>query len=140
MSLFTVALTIHVLAGILGLGPVVAMAIASARRPTDASLAEELRVLLRRLSALVSVALLVLLASGGLMDRASGGLFHDTWWFRISVVLLVAMGVMNGLTRRRLRRFDTARAASDLRRVSVLARSMLALVAVVTVLMIDRPW
>jgi hypothetical protein len=140
MSPFAIALTIHVLAAILGLGPVVAMAFMSARRPAAASLADELRALMLRLSTWTSLGLGLLLFSGVLIEAASGGSFHGKWWFRLSFLLLIVLGALNGQTRRRLRRLDTARAADALRTVSVLVWSMLALIAVVTILMINRPW
>jgi hypothetical protein len=140
MSLFAIALTIHVLTAILGLGPVVAMAFASARRPTDVTLAEELRALIGRLSTWTAAALGVMLVSGMLIELGSRGSFHQTWWFRISFVFLFAMGAVNGQVRRRLRGIDPARTADALRAVSTLTWTMLALVALVTVLMINRPW
>jgi hypothetical protein len=140
MSLFAIALTIHVLTAMLGLGPVVAMAIASARRPTDASLAQEIHEFLRRLSTWTAVALGVMLVSGVLIELGAGGSFHQTWWFRTSFVFLLAMGAVNGQVRRRLRRVDPARAAEALPAVGVLTWTMLGLIALVTVLMINRPW
>jgi hypothetical protein len=140
MSPFAIALTIHVLAAILGLGPVVAMAFTSARRPAEASLAEELRTLMLRLSTWTGLGLGTLLLSGVLIEAAAGGSFHETWWFRLSFLLLIVLGALNGQIRRRLRRLDKARAADALRAVSVPVWSMLAIIAVVTILMINRPW
>lgn len=140
MSLFAVALTIHVLAAVLGLGPVVAMAFASAQKPAEGSLAQELRALMLRLSTWTSVGLGTLLVTGVLIEAGSGGSFHETWWFRLSFLLLFVLGALNGQTRRKLRRLDTARAADALRGVSALVWSMLALVAVVVFLMTNRPW
>ena len=139
MSLFAVALTIHVLAAILGLGPIVAMAFASARRPAEAPLAE-LRALMMRLSTWTSLGLGTLLLTGVLIEAASGGSFHGTWWFRLSFLLLIVLGALNGQVRRKLRRLDVARAADGLRSVSTLLWSMLAIVVVIAVLMTDRPW
>jgi hypothetical protein len=140
MLLFAIALTIHVLAAVLGLGPLVAMAFTSARRPAEASLAEELRALRLRLSTWTALGLGTLLVTGVLIEAASGGSFHERWWFRLSFLLLIVLGALNGQTRRRLRRLDATRAADALRSVSVLVWSMLALVAVVTILMTNRPW
>lgn len=140
MSLFAIALTIHILAAILGLGPLVAMAFAGGRRPAEASLAEELRTLMLRLSTWASLALGTLLLTGVLIEAGSGGSFHRTWWFRLSFILLIVLGALNGQVRRKLRRLDAARAADGLRSVSVIVWSMLALVAVVTILMTNRPW
>ncbi len=140
MSLFAIALTIHILAAILGLGPLVAMAFASGRRRAEASLAEELRTLMLRLSTWASLALGALLVTGVLIEAGSGGSFHETWWFRLSFLLLIVLGALNGQVRRKLRRLDAARAADELRSVSAIVWSMLALVAVVTILMTNRPW
>lgn len=140
MSLFAVALTIHVLAAILGLGPVVAMAFANARRPAEAARAEELRGLMLRLSSWTSVGLGTLFLTGILIEAASGGSFHGTWWFRLSFLLLIVLGALNGLTRRKLKRLDTARAGDTLRAISVPVWSMVAIVAVITILMTNRPW
>lgn len=133
MPLFAIALTIHILAAILGLGPVVAMAFANARRPAEAALAEELRGLMLRLSTWTSFGLGTLLLTGILIEAGSGGMFHGTWWFRLSFLLLIVLGALNGLTRRKLRHLE-------LRAVSLPIWSMLAIVAVITILMTNRPW
>lgn len=139
-SLFAIALTIHVLAAILGLGPIVAMAFANARRPEQGALAEELRGLMLRLSTWTSLGLGTLLLTGVLIEVASGGSFHGTWWFRLSFLLFIVLGVLNGQTRRKLRRLGTGGAADALRAVSVPVWSMLAIVGVIAVLMTNRPW
>jgi hypothetical protein len=140
MTLFSATLCIHVVAAILGLGPVAGLALLVGTGSSTTDLTPRLRALMVRLTRWTSLALGLVLVSGIVLESASGGSFHDTWWFRISFLLLLGIGALNGLTRRRLRKLGSEPDASGLRAVSRMAWAMCAIVAVVAVLMTARPW
>jgi hypothetical protein len=139
MVLFAAAFALHVLAAILGVGPVVAIAIVSSRGPTTGELAIDRRDLLAPLSRWVSVAFALMLLTGVLLDIGAGGSFHETGWFRASGLLLIIAGVLNGVARRRLRRNDSVAPSEGIRLVARTSWWMCAIVAVITLLMTLRP-
>lgn len=123
--------TVHVLAAVLGLGVVPALAVVGWSRPQGGP------QLVRRLATVGSLGLLVELATGLGLDFAVGGAFHQTGWFRASVLGLVAIGASLGLTRR-----AAARWASDPSQALAVARfGTLAgvLTAAVVVVMVAKP-
>jgi hypothetical protein len=135
LSLFTAALALHVLAAILGVGPVVVMAIVSSRGPASGELAIERRELLASLNRWVSRALGLMLLTGVVIEIGAGGSFHASGWFRASVLLLVVAGAVNWFTRRRLR----VEVSEGIRSVARASWFMCGLVAVITLLMTIRP-
>jgi hypothetical protein len=137
MSLFVAAFALHVLAAILGVGPVVALAIASSSAARENAL--ERREVLAPLSRWVSLGLGVMLITGILMDVGAGGIFHATGWFRASGLLLIFIGVLNALARRRLRTSQAVAHPQGLRFVARASWLMCATVAVITLLMTLKP-
>jgi hypothetical protein len=83
--------------------------------------------------------LVVVLLSGILLEYASGGAFHDTWWFRISFFELLALGAISGVMGRTLRKRETTGAERTLKRVVRGAWVMCAITAVIAVLMELKP-
>jgi hypothetical protein len=139
MTLFAAALALHVLAAVLGVGPVAVMAIISSRSPSSAEITGERRALLISLSRWVSLALGFALLSGVLVEAGAGGSFHDTWWFRASFLLLVAVGILNAFARRRLKAIEASDVPRRMRAVARLSWAMCAIVAAITLLMTIRP-
>ena len=137
MTLFAFAVCAHVLTAIMGLGPIVGMAIIAFTVRNETSVAPSTWTALSRLARATSVALALMLGSGVLIEYGSGGSFHDTWWFRLSFFQLLALGALNGVAQRTLRR---RAAGAALRRVSRIAWVMCALVAEITILMEVKPW
>ncbi len=102
-SLFTLMLVLHVLVAVLGLGSMVSIAVvALTTRRTERGAGEVLPSIasLLRLSA---VSLATMLATGIMLDLAAKGAFRGSWWFRGSVLLLIAGGALNGAARRSIR-------------------------------------
>jgi hypothetical protein len=132
----------HVLVAVLGLGTITAIGLGAAvsrrgglRWPEAASW---FRPLLR-----CSVASLgAMLVSGLLLDVLARGAFHGLWWFRGSVILLLATGALHGQARRALR----LGAGSDERpgpwmaRIEYSAYGMCVLSGAITVLMEVKPF
>jgi hypothetical protein len=74
--------------------------------------------------------LAAMLATGILLDLAAHGAFHEFWWFRGSVLLLLATGALHGWARRTV-------VPQRLERIAI---GMCALIAVITMLMEVKPF
>jgi hypothetical protein len=140
MNLFALAISVHVVTAVLGLGQIVGTAVLASSLPPDAPVAPAALVALRRFGRATSWALALMLLSGVLVEYASGGSFHDAWWFRLSLLLLVALGALQGRIRGVLRKVEAAKDGLLLRGVVRIALAMCAIVAVVAVLMELKPW
>ena len=142
ISLFTLALVLHVLVAVLGLGSILSIAVIAVmgrrgrRDPID--VLPWLRPLLR----LSTVSLVAMLGTGVILDLAAKGGFHEFWWFRASALLLVAAGALNGRARRIVQLGFAQKAESGvaLQRVERLAYAMCGFVAGITILMEVQPF
>jgi len=132
---YSILLSLHVVTAILGLGQVVGLGVlaSTARAEPPAAVVETLR----RLARGTAWAALIMLLSGAGIEYAVGGAYHDSRWFRGSVLLLVAIGALNGSTRRILRNWESS--ARPLQRVARNAWLMALLVAAAAVLMELKP-
>ena len=94
---------------------------------------------LLRLSAF---SLATMLATGIILDLAAKGAFRGSWWFRGSVLLLIAGGALNGAARRTIRSGYVKQADHGfvLQRIERIAYAMCAVVAGITVLMEVKPF
>lgn len=140
-NLHTLALVAHVLTAVLGLGSIVSVAVVSAtarRAGGAAGVLPWLGPLLRY----GTFSLAAVLATGVLLDLTAGGAFHAAWWFRGSALLLVASVLLHAWARRTVRRGLTKEDESDLvlRRVERIAYGTCALIAVIVVLMLVKPF
>jgi hypothetical protein len=140
MNLFALAISVHVITAILGLGQIVGTAVLASSLPQDAPVAPAALVALRRFGRGTTWSLVLMLLSGVLVEYASGGSFHEAWWFRLSFVLLIALGALQGRIRAVLRKVESAKDGLLLRGVVRIALAMSAIVAVVAVLMEVKPW
>jgi hypothetical protein len=140
MNLFTLALSVHVVTAILGLGQVMGTIVLASSLEPGAPVGPAVLRALRRLARGTSWALALMLLSGVLLEYASGGSFHDTWWFRVSFFLLLALGGLQGRSRSVLNRLDAANDRRHLRGVVGIAFTMCGIVAVVAILMEIKPW
>jgi hypothetical protein len=143
MNLHAVALVIHVLVAILGVGSVAAIALfASVLRRSGRSSTPDAAAWLTPLLRYSAVSLAVMLGTGALLDLTAGGAFHETWWFRASGLLLFATGFLQALARRALRRGLAGGAAPHavLGRVERIAYGMCLLVGLIVVLMQVKPY
>jgi uncharacterized membrane protein len=141
-SLYIPVLVVHAVTAVLGIGSIASVAIvaATARRAGRGS--KEVSAWLRPLLRYSGFSLAAMLATGVLLDFAAGGAFHEAWWFRGSVLLLVVTGVLHAQARRAFRPefagVDDARVV--LRRVERIAYGMCVLIAAITVLMELKPF
>ena len=134
MSPYTGIISLHVIIAVLGIGlcgaiPIVARQ-ARLAAPAQTDLLESLFRYTRW--SLVAIAL-----TGGLLDFAAGGGFHSSWWFRVSVALLLFTGFAWARGRAALRKAD---GESALRRVQRWGLTMCTAVALITALMEAKPF
>jgi uncharacterized membrane protein len=136
MNLYSTSVFLHVLAAILGLGPLTALAVASSS-PTPSMPVERFAQLLR----IVGWSLMALLVTGVLIIAQTRGALGQTGWVRVSFGLFVMLGALHGLVRRRLKSSRDATPSIALPRgLSPLLWVMCALVAAITYLMEAKPW
>jgi hypothetical protein len=141
VNLYTLTISVHVVTAILGLGQIVGTAVLASSTQPGAPVAPGALMALKRLGRGTTWALLLMLLSGMLLEYASGGSFHDTWWFRLSLLLLVSLGALQGASRRALRKLEPGSDSSRLlRRIVRIALAMCAIVALITTLMEVKPW
>lgn len=141
MSAYSLAIALHVVVAVLGIGSLGAVPITAgfARResiPLSVS-AGVLGSLLR----VTRWSLAVVTASGALLDFTVNGAFHTSVWFRASFLLVLFLGFSNALAARRLRKGLAAGvdAEETLRSVQRWGWTMTATVAVIVVLMEWKP-
>ena len=136
MNLYSTSVFLHVLAAILGLGPLTTLAVVSSS-PTPSMPVERFAQLLR----VVGWGLVAMLVTGVLIVRQTHAALGNTGWVRVSLGLFVVLGVLHGLVRRRLKRSrDAAPSVALPRGLSPLVLAMCALVAAITYLMEAKPW
>lgn len=139
MNSYSIWLSVHVVTAILGLGQLVGTLIIASSTPTRAPVTSGTLTALRRLGLGTTAALAIMLVSGGLLERAGGGAFHTMLWFRASFILLIALGALQGWTRRTLRQVERGSDGRGLRGVARLSGAMCVVVAVIAILMETKP-
>jgi hypothetical protein len=140
MTLYGVLVCIHVVTAILGMGLVAGIAILATTANAQGPSCAGIWLALKRLSRTAGISLGVLILSGALLDFVSSGAYHRAWWFRLSVLLVIAIGAVNGRMFRALRKGESDGDDRTLERVIRSAWIMCGLVAVVAVLMEAKPW
>jgi hypothetical protein len=126
--LYTIAIAVHVVVAVLAVGLVGAVPLTArfARQSAGSSAAAE--KLLPGLLRSVQLGLGAMLLTGILLDWSAAGGFHRMTWFKVSMAVLVVLGISLGRVRAALRH-------RELRRVEQWGWAMCAAVAVVTLLM-----
>jgi hypothetical protein len=137
MSAFAWLRLAHVLSAVLGAGSVGAVAISAHAASRAGSLRATPIVPLLRLT---SIGFAATLLTGGALDFATGGAFHEHWWFRLAGLSLIVAGALLGVLRRRARRALAGDRETSLAGLAGLAYGASALVAWITVLMELRPF
>ena len=140
-SLYASVLAVHVIVAILGLGSVASVALVASTARRAGRGATDVVVWLGPLLRSSGISLGIMLVTGVLLDLAAAGAFHGAWWFRGSILLLVATAVLHAQARRAVRRPLVTEEDRDaaLRRVERIAYGMCALIAAITVLMEVKP-
>jgi len=136
MSLYPFLVGLHVITAILGLGPLLALAVLTTRSAATPWPPDRLGSLLR----LAGWSLVVMLASGAGLIALTRGALGETGWMRVSFALFLVLGFLHGLARRRFRRWAQAKETSTAPALAPIFWSMCALVTVITYLMEAKPW
>jgi len=119
MTLYSTLVFVHVLAAIVGLGPLATLAFSSEPMPVA------------RIFRFVRWGLLTMLVTGLLIVAETHGVLGKTTWVRVSFALFIVLGALTGTVGRRLKRSQEVRP---------LLYAMCALVAVITYVMEAKPW
>jgi hypothetical protein len=132
----------HASAAVLGLGLITAVAIAARVIGKSQHTGEEAPLWLMPLLRYSAISLAGMLVTGVLLDLAASGAWHGSWWFRASVLLLIATGALHGRIRSIVRHDMPHDGGSRgaLLRISRMAFSMCGLILVITVLMETKPF
>ena len=141
MSLFSVAIALHVVVAVLGIGVAGAIPITAhlLRGASDTgTTGDRLLGALLRSTQLSFAAMLV---TGVLLDVSMDGAFHRTMWLRLCVPAFVVIGVAFGRARATLKKARASGKVEDLAllRIERWGLVMCAGIAVVTLLMQARP-
>jgi hypothetical protein len=132
--LYSSLLVIHVVTAILGVGSIASVVIVAVagRKAGHAStqISAQISASIAPLLRYFAYSLAAMLVSGILLDLAAHGAFHEFWWFRGSVLLLLATGALHGWARRTVAP----------QRLEQIAIGMCALVAMITMLMEVKPF
>lgn len=140
MTMYQVALALHVITSILGVGQVVGIAVLASAASAHGPAGSAHWVALQRLTRGTTGSLVMMLLTGGWIEMASGGGYHETWWFRISFALLLVLGAIAAGIRRSLRRREAAGERHALQQIVRRAWAMCAITACVAALMAVKPW
>ena len=140
MTLYALAISIHVVTAILGLGQITAIVVLASDMSTGAPADGGSWTALHRLVLGTRWSLVIVLLSGALVEFASGGAFHERWWFILSFFGVLALGAINGVMGRALKRRESAGSKRALERVVRGAWTMCALTAAIAVVMEVKPW
>ena len=136
MNLYSTSVFLHVLAAILGLGPLTTLAVVSSS-PTPSMPPDRFAQILR----VVGWSLLAMLVTGVILIAQTRGALGQTAWVRVSFGLFIVLGTLYGMVRRRLKgRRGTPSSVTLPRGLSPLLWAMCALVAAITYLMEAKPW
>ena len=142
MNGYTAVVALHVIVAVLGTGQIGAIAISTyAARRAGLSLTQ-IRSWLQPLLTTSRASLVLLLLSGIVLDAMLNGAYHHTWWFRISGLLLIGMGVAHGWARSSLVKGERGEIDGSfaLRRVERTGWAMSCVVALIATLMEVKPF
>lgn len=145
MNLYTFVTSIHVIVAILGVGPLMALALMTRRRPVPAGALRPippepaLRAFLRLLR-LCQISLGLMLTTGATLVAIVHGAFGRQMWMMISVALFVALGGSTALVQRDLKKALAQGSTVHVERAHRWLLAMCALVVVIAWLMEAKPF
>jgi hypothetical protein len=146
MSSYTLIVSLHVIVAILGLGPLMALALLTRRPPLSTGTLRPLppepalRAFLRVLRT-SQACLALMLATGAILVAMTHGAFGRQLWMIVSVVLFVALGAGTGLAQSCLKQaLKPGAAIVHVERAHKLLVLMCAIVGAVAWLMQTKPF
>jgi hypothetical protein len=140
MTLYAVAIAIHVVTAILGLGQLAGIVVLASATSGQIPVGDGGWTSLGRLARGTRASAIVMLLSGVLLEYAANGAFHEQWWFRLSFAGLLAIGVINARMCSALGKRASVGDRRTLKGVLQGAITMCTLTAAIAVLMELKPW
>lgn len=131
MNIYSTFVAIHVTTAVLGLGPLVALAIITIRPSAGEFPSQRATQFLR----LVGWSLAGMLMTGAILLELTKGVFSHMLWLRASLVLFMLLGFLLGYARRLLRRAAAATPPVIPTALSQILWAMCAVVAAIIFLM-----
>jgi hypothetical protein len=137
MNPYSFILTLHVVAVILGLGPVIVLVLATSGSPPTPFPYDRIARLMR----VTTFSLLAVFASGAAVIAMSHGAMAEGLWMKASFGLFLFLGILHALGRRLLGKAQrTAPLAPPPSSLRWVFRIMCVLIAMITWLMEAKPW
>jgi hypothetical protein len=136
---YEIAIALHVVVAILGVGQVTGLTVAAAVAKRSPSMSAPMWAVLARLARGATWSLLVMLLTGVWLEALAGGAHGRSWWFPVAFVLFLACGALLGMTQRALRKGAAAGDATVLSGVVTRSGVVSGLVAIIAILMQLKP-
>lgn len=145
MNLYTFVSSIHVVVAILGVGPLMALAVMTRRPPLPVGVSRPMppEPALRafaRLMRLCQMSLGLMLMTGAIMIAIVHGAFGRQMWMMVSVALFVVLGGGTALVQRHFKKALVMGSINHVERAHRLLLAMCALVVVIALLMEAKPF
>jgi len=143
MNYYLVALALHALVAVLGIGQVVALLVLASDAQTGNDRLSWTLSVMSRLARVVGISLGLMLLTGIVVMIPTGGAYGRAWWFRIAFLLFILLGAFNGMLQGALRKASGP--ASDAKtaavaRLPMLTRVMVGIAAIIVILMASKPF
>jgi hypothetical protein len=143
MSAYTLAVVVHVVVAVLGVGQLGAIAVAASAARRSGAAEPQAATWLGLLLRYTRWSLAAMFATGIWIDLAASGVYRHAWWARVSAALMVvaflllrrALGLVS-----RVAAADGSEAPIPLLRLERTAWSMCAIVGLITILMEAKPF
>jgi len=143
MNYYLVALALHAIVAVLGIGQVVALLVLA----TDAQKASDrlpwTLSIMGRLSRIVGISLGLMFLTGIAVMIPTSGAYGRAWWFRIAFLLFIALGACHGMLQKAVRVAGGSAAdarAAAVARLPTLAWVMVGIATVIVFLMASKPF
>jgi hypothetical protein len=133
MNLYQVALGVHTLVAVLGIGQVLALVMLAGEARAGGGGQPVSLSLMTKLARIVGISLGLQLLSGIAVMIPTHGAYAAAWWFRIAFLLFIVLGAFNGMLQRAVRTQAVAR-------LPMLAWTMVGITAVIVWLMAVKPF
>lgn len=133
MNYYLVALALHALVAVLGVGQVVALLVLANDAKAGSERLPWTLSVMSRLARVVGISLGLMLLTGIFVMIPTGGAYGQAWWFRIAFLLFILLGAFNGMLQGALRKGAVAR-------LPMLTRLMVGTAAIIVILMASKPF
>jgi uncharacterized membrane protein len=142
MSWYAIAVVLHVVVAVLGVGPVGALAIVASCARRAGTALPQAAIWITPLLRYTRFSLAAVLGTGIWIDVAAAGVYHHAWWVRLSAILVVVTFLFHRRATAAISRAVRGEgdSAAAFWRVERAAWAMCGTVALVTILMEAKPF